>query len=253
MSQASNVLVVIPSRRASTRLPEKPLADICGKPMVVHVWERAKAANIGDVVVATDCQEIIDVVKKAGGDAVMTSTEHQSGSDRIHEAVNLHDPEGRYGVVVNLQGDLPCIEPEVLRRVMLPLERDAGVDIATVITKMQDTNDRVKPNHVKAAMEMSPTDETVGRALYFSRSAVPYSADENAGYFRHLGLYAYRRSALEHFVSLSPSVIEKRESLEQLRALAAGMRIDAAVVETKSVEVDTPEDLIEAREVISAA
>ena len=251
MNESLKAIVVIPSRIASTRLPNKPLADICGKPMVVHVWERAIAAKIGDVVVATDSPDIVAAVESVGGCAVMTSPDHASGSDRIFEAVEKHDPEGKYQIVVNLQGDLPCIEPEVLGRVMQPLNADPDVDIFTIITKMMDTSDRMKPNHVKAVMEMSQQDHTIGRALYFSRSPVPYSKEEDAEYYRHLGLYAYRRQALKRFVSLPASAIEKRESLEQLRALAAGMRIDAAVVETNSVEVDTPEDLVDARQVIS--
>ena len=239
-------IVVIPARLASTRLPGKPLAEIAGLPMIVHVLRRAEAAAIGPVVVACAESEIKDAVERAGGRAVLTRPDHPSGSDRIHEAVSALDPARRHDVVVNLQGDLPVIDPEAVRAALLPLA-DAAVDIATLVAPIRDSAQQDDPNTVKAAVGFAPG-ERVARALYFSRLPVPYGAGPH---YHHIGLYAYRRLALERFVALPPAVLEKRESLEQLRALAAGMRIDAALVDSVPFEVNTPADLARARDLLA--
>jgi 3-deoxy-manno-octulosonate cytidylyltransferase (CMP-KDO synthetase) len=241
-----NVLVLIPARMASTRLPGKPLADICGKPMVIQVALRAKEAAIGRVVVAVDEQEVFDVVAEAGFEVVMTSKDHQSGSDRIYEALTKIDPEGRAEFIVNVQGDLPTIEPETVRASLRPLE-DSAVDIATLTIAIDDEADKTAPHIVKVVG--SPLSETRMRALYFTRATAPYG---DGPLYHHIGLYAYRRSALERFVSLGPSTLEMRESLEQLRALEAGMRIDVEIVDTVPLGVDTPADLEKARRILSA-
>ncbi|MDM9619616.1 3-deoxy-manno-octulosonate cytidylyltransferase [Rhizobium sp. S96] len=241
-----NVLVLIPARLASTRLPGKPLADICGLPMIVQVGLRAKEANIGRVVVAVDDQQVFDVVSQAGFEVVMTSKDHQSGSDRIYEALMKIDPEGKAQYIVNVQGDLPTIEPETVRASLRPLE-DERVDIATLTIEIDNEADKKAPHIVKIVG--SPLSENRLHALYFTRATAPYG---EGPLYHHIGLYAYRRSALERFVSLGPSVLEKRESLEQLRALEAGMRIDAEIVDTVPLGVDTPADLEKARRILSA-
>jgi 3-deoxy-manno-octulosonate cytidylyltransferase (CMP-KDO synthetase) len=241
-----NVLVLIPARLASTRLPGKPLADICGLPMIVQVGLRAKEANIGRVVVAVDDQQVFDVVSQAGFEVVMTSKDHQSGSDRIYEALMKIDPEGKAQYIVNVQGDLPTIEPETVRASLRPLE-DERVDIATLTIEIDNEADKTAPHIVKIVG--SPLSENRLHALYFTRATAPYG---EGPLYHHIGLYAYRRSALERFVSLGPSVLEKRESLEQLRALEAGMRIDAEIVDTVPLGVDTPADLEKARRILSA-
>lgn len=242
----SNPIVVIPARMASTRLPGKPLADILGEPMIVHVWRRAVEADIGPVVVACAEPEIARVVEAAGGKAVMTRPDHPSGSDRIFEAVSLLDPEGRYDAVVNVQGDLPTIEPEVVRTAFAPLS-DPKVDIATLVVAITREEERTDPNVVKAVLELPP-DGRRGRALYFTRATAPWG---DGPLFHHIGLYAYRREALERFVRMPPSMLEQREKLEQLRALAFGMRIDAAVVDAVPLGVDTPADLERARTLLA--
>jgi 3-deoxy-manno-octulosonate cytidylyltransferase (CMP-KDO synthetase) len=231
---------------ASTRLPGKPLADICGKPMVIQVALRAKEAAIGRVVVAVDEQEVFDLVAEAGFEVVMTSKDHQSGSDRIYEALTRIDPEGRAEYIVNVQGDLPTIEPETVRASLRPLQ-DSAVDIATLTIAIDDEADKTAPHIVKVVG--SPLSETRMRALYFTRATAPYG---EGPLYHHIGLYAYRRAALERFVSLGPSTLEKRESLEQLRALEAGMRIDVEIVDTVPLGVDTPADLEKARRILSA-
>ncbi len=241
-----NVLVLIPARLASTRLPGKPLADICGLPMIVQVGLRAKEANIGRVVVAVDDQQVFDVVSQAGFEVIMTSKDHQSGSDRIYEALMKIDPEGKAQYIVNVQGDLPTIEPETVRASLRPLE-DERVDIATLTIEIDNEADKTAPHIVKIVG--SPLSESRLHALYFTRATAPYG---EGPLYHHIGLYAYRRSALERFVSLGPSVLEKRESLEQLRALEAGMRIDAEIVDTVPLGVDTPADLEKARRILSA-
>lgn len=241
-----NVLVLIPARMASTRLPGKPLADICGLPMIVQVALRARDAALGRVVVAVDDQQVFEVVSKAGFEVVMTRKDHQSGSDRIYEALQKVDPEGRAKFIVNVQGDLPTIEPETVRAALRPLDDDT-VDIATLTIEIEDEADKTAPHIVKVIG--SPLSKTRLRALYFTRATAPWG---NGPLYHHIGLYAYRRSALERFVSLGPSALELRESLEQLRALEAGMRIDVEIVDTVPLGVDTPADLEKARRILSA-
>jgi 3-deoxy-manno-octulosonate cytidylyltransferase (CMP-KDO synthetase) len=238
----SNPIVVIPARLGSTRLPGKPLADIHGEPMIVHVWRRAMEADVGPALVATDSAEIIGAIEAAGGRAVLTRADHASGSDRIFEAISSFDPQRRHDVVVNLQGDLPTIEPAAVRASLGPLE-EAAVDITTLATPIRREAERDDPNVVKAV----GTEIGAGRlrALYFTRARAPWGDGE---LLHHIGLYAYRRAALARFVALPPSPLEKRERLEQLRALEAGMRIDIALVDTLPLGVDTPEDLLRARE-----
>ncbi|KAA0699992.1 3-deoxy-manno-octulosonate cytidylyltransferase [Neorhizobium sp. P12A] len=242
-----NTLVLIPARLASTRLPGKPLADICGLPMIVQVAKRAQEAAIGRIVVAVDHQDTFDVVAKAGFEVVMTREDHQSGSDRIYEALLKVDPDGRAEFIVNVQGDLPTIDPETVRAALRPLENPA-VDIGTLTTEIEDEADKTAPHIVKIVG--SPISESRLHALYFTRTTAPYG---NGPLYHHIGLYAYRRSALEKFVSLKPSTLEKRESLEQLRALEAGMRIDVEIVDTVPLGVDTPADLEKARLILSGA
>lgn len=243
-SMADETVLIIPARMASTRLPGKPLAMIGSDPMIVHVARRAAAAGVGKVAVATDSAEIRDAVEAAGLAAVMTRADHQSGSDRIHEAMLALDPDGHARIVVNVQGDIPAIEPETIRRSVLPLA-DASVDIATVAVEIADEAEKVNPNIVKVVG--SPVGPGLLRALYFTRATAPYG---DGPLYHHIGLYAYRRAALERFVAMPPSPLEKRESLEQLRALEAGMRIDVAIVDSVPLGVDTPADLERARAIL---
>ncbi|WP_037155266.1 3-deoxy-manno-octulosonate cytidylyltransferase [Rhizobium freirei] len=246
-SNLDKTLVLIPARMASTRLPGKPLADICGLPMIVQVAKRAREAAIGRIVVAVDHQDTYDAVAKAGFDVVMTRGDHQSGSDRIYEALQAVDPHGRAEIVVNVQGDLPTIDPETIRASLRPLE-DPAVDIATLTVEIKDEEEKTLPSVVKVVgSAISPSRL---RALYFTRATAPYG---NGPLYHHIGLYTYRRAALEKFVSLGPSTLERRESLEQLRALEAGMRIDVEIVDTVPLGVDTPKDLEKARRILSAA
>jgi 3-deoxy-manno-octulosonate cytidylyltransferase (CMP-KDO synthetase) len=239
-----DILIVIPARMAATRLPGKPLADIAGQPMIVHVLRRAQAAAIGDVVVATDSEPIAACVEKAGGRAVMTRADHVSGSDRIFEALPTADPAGRCGIVVNVQGDLPTLTPADIHAALEPLA-DPSVDIATLAAEIARPQDRGNPNVVK--LVGTPVGPKRLRALYFTRAEAPWG---DGPLYHHIGLYAYRRPALERFVALPPSALERREKLEQLRALEAGMRIDAAIVDSVPLGVDTPEDLVRARELL---
>jgi 3-deoxy-manno-octulosonate cytidylyltransferase (CMP-KDO synthetase) len=242
----SDPLVLIPARLAATRLPNKPLAEIAGEPMIVHVWRRAVEAGIGPVAVATDSPDIAEAVARAGGRAVMTRTDHVSGSDRIFEAVEKLDPEGRHDVVVNVQGDLPTIDPAAIAASIVPLS-DPAVDIATLVAVIARDEEKTNPNVVK--MVGSPISSSRLRALYFTRATAPYG---DGPLYHHIGLYAYRRKALQRFVGLTPSPLEMREKLEQLRALEAGMRIDAVVVDDVPLGVDTPHDLDRAREILAA-
>jgi 3-deoxy-manno-octulosonate cytidylyltransferase (CMP-KDO synthetase) len=225
--------ILVPARMAATRLPGKPLADIAGKPMIVHVADRAAEAGIGVVVVATDTR-------------VMTRPDHQSGSDRIFEALQAIDPGGEVECIVNVQGDLPTIDPAIIRKAIEPLA-DADVDIATLGAEIIHDGERTNPNVVKIVG--SPVSAGRLRALYFTRATAPWG---EGPLYHHIGLYAYRRSALEAFVALSPSALEKRERLEQLRALEAGMRIDAMIVGTVPLGVDAPDDLERARRILGA-
>ena len=237
-------LVLIPARMAATRLPGKPLLDIAGVPMIVHVLRRAEAAQIGRVAVATDTIEIAAAVTAHGFEAVMTRANHPSGSDRIHEAVGKLDPQGEAEIVVNLQGDFPTILPDNIRSVLAPLA-DPAVDIATLAAQIHSEEEASNPNVVKAIG--SPVSAGRLRALYFTRATAPYGDGPR---YHHIGLYAYRRAALERFVSLPPSVLEQQEKLEQLRALEAGMRIDIGIVDTVPRGVDTPADLETARRIL---
>jgi 3-deoxy-manno-octulosonate cytidylyltransferase (CMP-KDO synthetase) len=240
----SDTIILIPARLAATRLPGKPLLDIHGEPMIVHVVRRAQAARIGEVVVATDSEPVAAAVEKAGGRAVMTGAHHVSGSDRIYEALTELDPERRMRIVVNVQGDLPTLAPADIKAALAPLD-DKRVDIATLAAVITDGTELRNPNVVKAiGATVSP-----GRlhARTFSRA----DASGPGPHYHHIGLYAYRRAALEKFVSLPPSENEQREKLEQLRALDAGMRIDIALVDSVPLGVDTPEELEKARRLLA--
>jgi 3-deoxy-manno-octulosonate cytidylyltransferase (CMP-KDO synthetase) len=240
-TMADDVLILIPARMASIRLPGKPLADIAGLPMIVQVLRRAEAARLGPVVVACDDETIATVVEKAGGRAIMTRADHPSGSDRIFEALGVVDPDGRTKIVVNVQGDLPTLAPADLAAALTPLS-DAAVDIATLCAEIKRPEERTNPNVVKVVGAAVAPRRL--RALYFTRATAP-SGD--GPLYHHIGLYAYRRAALEQFVKLPPSPLEQRERLEQLRALEAGMRVDVTIVDTVPLGVDTPEDLEIAR------
>ncbi|MFB3102785.1 MAG: 3-deoxy-manno-octulosonate cytidylyltransferase [Alphaproteobacteria bacterium] len=242
MSAPRNPVVIIPARLAATRLPDKPLADIHGEPMIVHCWRRAREAEVGPVVVACADRAVAEAVARAGGEAVMTDPAHATGSDRIFEALRARDPDGRFDAVINLQGDLPTIEVAVIHAVLAALAEPA-VDIATLAAPITDPAERGDSNVVKAVIALAPGAGT-GRALYFSRATVPAG---DGDHYHHIGLYAFRRAALTRFVTLQESGLEQRERLEQLRALEAGMRIDVALVDTVPLGVDTPADLERAR------
>lgn len=239
-----HALILIPARLASTRLPGKPLADIHGVPMIVHVMQRAEEAHLGEVVVATDSEAVAAAIEKANGRAVMTRSDHLSGSDRIFEALEALDPEHRMGIVVNVQGDLPTVDPADIRAAVALLD-DPAVDIGTLAAVITDPAELTNPNVVKA----KGVPVTPGRlhATTFTRA----NAEGGGPHYHHIGLYAYRRAALQRFVKLPPSANELRERLEQLRALDAGMRIDVAVVESVPLGVDTPEDLEKARKMLA--
>jgi 3-deoxy-manno-octulosonate cytidylyltransferase (CMP-KDO synthetase) len=239
-------LVVIPARMQSTRLPNKPLANIHGVPMIVHVWRRAMAAETGRVVVATDAQEIMAAITAAGGEAVMTRADHVSGSDRVFEAVNKIDAEGDFDIILNLQGDLPTLEAQPIRDCLAPLQ-DKGAHIATIAAEIKDPAERTNPNVVKVVGTPTQVPRRL-RALLFTRATAPYG---DGPLYHHIGIYAYRRSALERFVGLRPSPLERREKLEQLRALEDGMRIDVTLVDTVPLGVDTPDDLERARHLLA--
>ncbi len=241
----TEALVLIPSRMASTRLPRKPLVEIAGQPMIVHVLRQAEAAQIGPVVVACDDEAIKSVVEAAGGHAILTSPDHASGSDRLHEAVTKLDPDGRFGIILNLQGDVPLIEPEAARAAFDPLA-DASVDIGTIMTEIRTEEGRIDPSFVKAVV--TPVEGRRYRALYFTRATAP-SGD--GPLYQHIGVYAYRRSALARFVSMPPSGLEMREKLEQLRALEAGMRIDVSLIDSAPLDVNTPDDLARLRNILN--
>ncbi|MGL4813634.1 MAG: 3-deoxy-manno-octulosonate cytidylyltransferase [Beijerinckiaceae bacterium] len=241
----ASTLIAIPARLASTRLPNKPLADIAGEPMIVQVWRRAIEAGIGPVIVAADSEAVAAPVRAAGGIAVLTDPAHPSGSDRIHEAVEAYDPAGRYDVVVNVQGDFPTLDPHAIAS-SATLLADPAVDIGTLAAEITDEEERTAPSVVKViGSEIAPRHL---RALYFTRATAPYG---DGPLFHHVGVYAYRRAALRRFVALPPSPLELREKLEQLRALEAGMRIDVAVIDHVPRGVDTAPDLERARRILS--
>jgi 3-deoxy-manno-octulosonate cytidylyltransferase (CMP-KDO synthetase) len=241
----TSCLIVIPARLKATRLPDKPLADIGGEPMIAHVWRRAVEAECGAVVVATDAETVRDAVLKAGGEALMTRPDHASGSDRVFETVNRHDPSGQFDTIINLQGDLPTLDPALVR-VCLAALRAGEADIGTIAAQITREEERTDPNVVKVVGSPLQQDRVL-RALYFTRATAPYG---DGPLYHHIGIYAYTRRALERFVSLPPSPLEMREKLEQLRALEAGMRIHVGLVDTVPLGVDTPPDLERARKLL---
>jgi 3-deoxy-manno-octulosonate cytidylyltransferase (CMP-KDO synthetase) len=242
----SRTVVLIPARLAATRLPDKPLLPIGGLPMIVHVWRRAVEADLGPVVVACAEQVIADAVRAAGGEAVLTDPALPSGTDRIHQALGRLDPERRYELVVNVQGDLPVLEPAALRRVVEPI-RLLGTDMGTLASPTADGEERANPNVVKAVASFTEEDPTLGRAIYFTRATAPTGPGP---VWHHIGIYAYTRAALERFATLRPSPLERRERLEQLRALENGMTIGVRLVDTVPFGVDTPADLERARAIL---
>ena len=228
------IIIIIPARLASTRLPNKPLAMIEGKTMIQRVYEQTLKANLGEVIIATDGEKIANEIKKFGGKYILTNPDLQSGTDRIYSAYQLLKQD--FDIIVNVQGDLPNIDPNVISEcVQLALENDC--DIATVASKINDISEINNPNVVKIALAQN------GLALYFSRSAIPFSKNINDDYFHHIGIYAYKKNSLEKFINLAPSPLEKRESLEQLRALENGMKIAVKIVNAHPLSVDTQEDL----------
>ncbi|MCP5090779.1 MAG: 3-deoxy-manno-octulosonate cytidylyltransferase [Gammaproteobacteria bacterium] len=241
-------IIVIPARRAASRLPDKPLAEIAGEPMIVHVWRRALEAECGPVLVATDSDAVQDAVARAGGMAVLTRPDHASGSDRIHEALQETDPDRDYEAVINLQGDLPTRDPLSVRNCLEALE-EGEADIGTIAAEIGREEERTNPNVVKVVGSPLPRGGILN-ALYFTRATAPYG---DGPLYHHIGLYAYRRAALERFVGLPPSPLETRERLEQLRALEAGFRIHVGLVDTVPLGVDTPPDLARAREILEAS
>jgi 3-deoxy-manno-octulosonate cytidylyltransferase (CMP-KDO synthetase) len=244
---AASVIILIPARMAATRLPGKPLADIAGRPMIAHVMARAAAAAVGPVFVATDSAEIAAAVSAAGGQPVMTRNDHASGSDRIFEALERIDPRGTAEIVVNVQGDLPTLDPADVCSAIAPLA-DPAVDIATLAAEIRNAEERTNPNVVKVVGTPIGPDRL--RALYFTRTTAPWG---DGPLYHHIGLYAYRRAALARFVALKPSPLERREKLEQLRALEAGMRIDVAIVGSVPLGVDTWQDLEAARAALTSS
>lgn len=240
-----SILILIPARLAATRLPGKPLADIHGRPMIVHVAERAAASGLGRTAVATDSEEVLQAVRAHGFEAVMTRADHPSGSDRIHEALAALDPAGDVEFVVNVQGDLPTIDPAIIGAALEPLA-EPEVQIATLGVEIVREEEKTNPNVVKIVG--SPLGDHRLRALYFTRATAPWG---EGPLYHHVGLYAYRRAALERFVSLPASPLERREKLEQLRALEAGMRIDARIVDTVPLGVDTQDELERARRLLA--
>ena len=251
----SQTIILIPARMQATRLPRKPMADIAGEPMIVHVWRRAMEAEAGRVVVCTDAEEIKAAITRAGGEAVMTRADHASGSDRIFEALSRLDPYGDFELVVNMQGDLPTLEPKLVTACLAPLQvsvKAGGPHLATIAAEIKTDSERTNPNVVKIVgtpvkVQGRPLPNRL-RAFYFTRATAPHG---DGPLYHHIGIYAYRRSAIERFVSLPPSPLELRERLEQLRALEDGMRIEVALVDTVPLGVDTPEDLEHARRIFA--
>lgn len=245
LKNLSNPILLIPARMQAARLPGKPLADIAGSPMIVHVWKRASEARLGRVVVAAAEQEIVDAIKAAGGEAVLTDADLATGSDRIYQALGKLDPDQKHDAIINVQGDVPTLESKYIRTAYETLQ-NSNADIATLITPITNEAELAASQIVKAVIEL-PEGKTTGRAHYFTRVPAPWG---NGPHYCHVGLYAYRRDALERFVKAPRSTLEKREGLEQLRALAIGLRIDATIIDTLPLGVDTPEDLEKARYVL---
>jgi 3-deoxy-manno-octulosonate cytidylyltransferase (CMP-KDO synthetase) len=245
-----DTLVIIPARMGSTRLPDKPLADIAGKPMIVHVWERVMEARVGEVLVACDDERVADAIASVGGRAILTRADHPSGSDRIWEAYTHFDAEGRYSTIINVQGDLPTLDPALVQRVLEPLQ-NPSVDIGTLACVIRDEEEKHDPAVVKPIISFSESTSStghIGKALYFTRCSAPHGEGE---LHHHIGIYAYRRDSLRRFVALPPSPLEQREKLEQLRALEHGMRIDVAIVNTVPLGVDTAQHLEKARRALA--
>jgi 3-deoxy-manno-octulosonate cytidylyltransferase (CMP-KDO synthetase) len=243
-----NPIVIIPARMAATRLPRKPLLDIHSKPMILHVCDRALEADIGHIIVAAGDQEIYDVVRDAGLDAVLTNPELPSGSDRVYEALKMIDPTEKYDIIINLQGDLPTIDPVLLNAILIPLKRK-DIDISTLAAIITDEEEKYNPNVVKVVMSPDNQYENMGRALYFTRATAPWG---EGNLLHHIGIYGYQRHALRKFINLQPSYLEKREKLEQLRALENNMQIHVTVVDTVPLGVDTQSDLDKARLILAS-
>ncbi|NBX74571.1 MAG: 3-deoxy-manno-octulosonate cytidylyltransferase [Alphaproteobacteria bacterium] len=237
-------LVLIPARLAATRLPHKPLAMLAGAPLVVHVLRRAEESNVGRVVVAAGDQEIVDVVRAAGGEAVLTDPALPSGTDRIWAALQHIDPQEKYQAIINVQGDLPTLDPRLIQRVY-ELVQQPQVDMATLVTPFKPHENKEKSQYVKAVVEWQ--NDQQGRALYFSRACVPWGEGPHD---HHIGLYAYRRQALQRFTEQPAGLLEQREKLEQLRALAMGLRIEVGRVNDAPPGVDTPDELEMARKIL---
>ncbi|AIL66016.1 3-deoxy-manno-octulosonate cytidylyltransferase [Rickettsiales bacterium Ac37b] len=238
----NNIVIIIPARMGSTRLPGKPLADIGGKPMIVHVMEKALAALLGPVFIACDDDEIAEVVTQAGGIAIMTEAYHPSGTDRIYEALCKIDRQKQFDIIINLQGDLPFIDPSIIRNIANLLQNSSAM-IGTAAAEIHNNQEILEPSVVKPVISLS-SNNTTGKAVYFSRNPVPYNAPK---YYHHIGVYAYRRSALEQFVTLEPSYLENIEKLEQLRAIENNIPIDITIVDRIPISVDTLQDLEKAR------
>jgi len=249
MNQTKNPVIVIPARLAATRFPDKPLADLHGVPMIVQVWQRAIEADIGPVLVACGDVEIAEVIKSVGGNAFLTDPDLPSGSDRVHKALTVFDPDGRYNLVINLQGDLPTINPALISASLKPFD-DLKVDITTLAAEITDQRERADKNVVKVVLSFPSETSDIGRALYFSRAMVPFNSV--GPHYHHIGVYGFKRNILDKFVSLPESRLESLEKLEQLRALEAGMRIDVALVDTVPIGVDSPADLDRARACLAA-
>lgn len=235
------IIIIIPSRLASTRLPNKPLAIINGKTMIQRVFEQAKKTNFKDILIATDSQLIGDEVSKFGGNYIITDPALPSGTDRVYSAIKNLNKD--FDIIVNLQGDLPNIDPLVIES-CIELAKNSDCDIATVASIIKDKSEITNPNVVKIAIAQNH------QALYFSRSAIPYSKDLDQTYYHHIGIYAFKKSALEKFINLTPSFLEKRESLEQLRALENNMKIAVKIVDTHPLSVDTADDLLKITKII---
>jgi 3-deoxy-manno-octulosonate cytidylyltransferase (CMP-KDO synthetase) len=247
MIENQNAIVVIPARMASRRLPGKPLADINGLPMIVHVWKRAVEANVGQVLVAAAELAIVDAVKAHGGDAIMTNPTLASGTDRVAAALDIRDPQGNFGFVVNVQGDLPTIEPIAVQRCLAGLVNEQ-VDISTIAVRITDEADIANPNIVKAIAPLSDERE-VAFARDFQRLPGP---ELGPVFWHHVGVYAYRRQAIERFVKLPVSVNETERQLEQMRALDNGMKIAVVRVDSLPLGVDTQAELEAARLMLKA-
>ena len=242
-----NTVIIIPARMASQRLPNKPTVSINGEPMIVHVWRRATEAEVGDVIVACDHEDIAAAIADAGGRAIVTHPDLPSGSDRVCAALQIVDPQGECQQVVNLQGDMPNLDPSLIKEALQPL-RNRDVDIGTLAVAINDPQELANPSVVKIALSLEQGSK-IGRALYFSRAPIPHGQGDS---YHHIGIYAYKRQALEKFVQLSPSPLEQQERLEQLRALEAGMRIGVQIVDAEPLGVDTQEDLDKVRTLMNS-